>query len=87
MSKIKLGSEVREKITGFKGIVTAHCEYLTGCDRYCVQPTELLNGAPQDSIYFDEGQLEVVGVGIAPETVQTKEKGACAPNPTSKDKF
>jgi hypothetical protein len=31
---IELGQEARDKITGFKGIVTARLTFLYGCDQY-----------------------------------------------------
>ena len=82
MFKHKLGQIGKDKITGFKGILTARCEFLTGCNRYCIQPKELRDGKPVDSIYFDEAQIEIVGKGISPEKVQGEERGACSPNPS-----
>jgi hypothetical protein len=38
MNVIDLGSTVRDKITGFKGIVTSRAVHMNGCDRYWVQP-------------------------------------------------
>lgn len=57
------------------------CQFLTGCNRYCIQPIELLNGKPVDSIYFDEAQLEVLGDGILHNDVTGVEPGACSPDP------
>lgn len=31
---IILGRKVRDKVTGFEGIVTGRATYLTGCDQY-----------------------------------------------------
>ena len=80
--KIKLGVIAKDKITGFEGVVTARCEFLTGCNRYCIQPRELHNGKPLDGIYFDEGQIEIISEGITKEEVKAEKNGACAPNPT-----
>jgi hypothetical protein len=77
----KLGKIARDKITGFEGVITCRCEFLTGCNRYCIQPTELKDGKPLDSIYFDEAQIEIISEGISAQSVQGKEKGACSPNP------
>lgn len=82
MIQHELGLMAKEKITGFSGIITARCEFLTGCNRYCVQPTGLVNGRPVDSLYFDESQIEIIGEGINREDVTGKEPGACAPNPS-----
>ena len=78
----KLGDKAKDKITGFKGILTARCEFLTGCNRYCIQPTKLKNGQPIDSIYFDEAQIEIIGEGILASDVQGDDKGACSPDAT-----
>ncbi len=67
MFKHELGLMGKDKITGFTGIITARCEFLTGCSRYCLQPTELKDGKPIESIYFDEDQIAVVDEGISEE--------------------
>ena len=82
MFKHILGKKAKDKITGFEGILTARCEFLTGCNRYCIQPSELIEGRPIDSIYFDEAQIEITGNGILSEEVTGKKKGACSPCPT-----
>lgn len=82
MFKHELGKKAQDKITGFSGILTARCEFLTGCNRYCIQPTKLKDGKPIDSIYFDEAQIEIISDGISSEDVQGEKKGACSPNPS-----
>ena len=77
----ELCKRAKDKITGFEGIITARCEFLTGCSRYCIQPTVLKDGKPLDSIYFDEAQIDIVADGISEKEVQGKEKGACSPDP------
>jgi hypothetical protein len=77
----ELGKKGKDKITGFAGILTSRCEFITGCNRYCIQPTELKDGKPIDGIYFDEAQIEIVSEGISPKEVTGKENGACSPNP------
>lgn len=81
MFTLELGKKAKDKITGFQGILTARCEFLTGCNRYCIQPTELKDGKPIDSIYFDEAQIEIISDGILAEEVQGDKKGACSPCP------
>lgn len=63
---IQLGNEVKDKISGFRGIAISRCEYLYGCVRVGVQPKAIKKDAssPNDAIYFDEPQLELVGKGI-----------------------
>lgn len=80
--KHELGVKAKDKITGFKGILTARCEFITGCNRYCIQPTKLIDGKPVDAIYFDEECIVILGEGILAEEVKGNENGACSPNPT-----
>jgi hypothetical protein len=77
----ELGLRAKDKITGFEGIITSRCEFLTGCNRYCIQPTELKDGKPIDGIYFDEAQIMTMQVALQPSDVQGEKKGACSPNP------
>ena len=85
--KHELGKKGKDKITGFSGVMTARVEYLTGCNRYHIQPTELKDGIPIDGIYFDEAQIEVIGDGISPEEVTGDENGACSANPVKSSKL
>lgn len=62
---ITLGKQVRDKASGFEGIVTARIEYINGCIQYCVKPRVGADGKPPDSLYLDEEFLEVIGNGIA----------------------
>lgn len=78
----ELGKKGKDKITGFTGILTSRCEFLTGCNRYCIQPTELKDGKPIDGIYFDEAQIEIVSEGLTAKDVQGEKKGACSPDPS-----
>jgi len=77
----ELGKKAKDKITGFSGILTARVEYLTGCNRYAVQPQELKDGKPIESMYFDEAQIEIISEGITPKDVQGEKNGACSPDP------
>lgn len=59
--KIELGIEVKDKVTGFKGIVVGHCAYLTGCDQYLIQPKSDKPGVKPEPHWFDDNRLEVIG--------------------------
>ena len=67
---IKLGNEVRCRVTGFTGIATAEVKYLSGCVQFHVRPkvTEEKPATFPEGIYLDVGMLEFVGVGVAVET-------------------
>jgi hypothetical protein len=55
---IKLGTKVRDKITGFEGIATSRTEFLYGCIRIGVTPKMDKDGRLGDVQHFDEPQLE-----------------------------
>lgn len=74
-NKIKLGVEVKDKITGYKGIATAKTVYLYGCTSYGVTPKIGKDGKREAPEWFDEGRLEVIGKGISPEDVQAEKPG------------
>jgi predicted YcjX-like family ATPase len=67
MNRIKLGQEVKDRITGFQGIVVSITDFLNGCKRPGVQskwePGKELLGAEM----FDEPVLELIGNGIKKE--------------------
>jgi len=56
--KFSLGEKVKDELTSFEGVVTVRSQHITGCDRYCVRPTELDENDYPDSIWFDEQRLE-----------------------------
>lgn len=69
---IKLGQEVRDRITGFKGIATVKMEFLNGCRRFAVQPKVDKKGEVPDDKSFDEPDLEIISSGILPEEKKAK---------------
>lgn len=58
--KIEFGDKARDIITGFQGIVTGKSSYITGCDRYCLNPGIDKDGKTQESLWFDENSIEVI---------------------------
>lgn len=72
--KFDLGDPVRDKITGFEGVVLCRSEYLTNCNRYGIQSRVLCGDLPQDLIFLDEGILEKSGLNIKEEIGNCKSK-------------
>ena len=70
MKEIKLGSKVRDKVTGFVGIATAKTEFLNGCIQYNVQPKAGKDNKVPEEIAIDIGSIEVV----EPKKVKIKKK-------------
>lgn len=58
---IKLGSKVRDHITGFEGIAVARTTWLYGCNRIVIEPTSLdKDGSPVKPESFDEQRIELL---------------------------
>lgn len=64
MKEIVLGNRVRDRISGYTGIVTARTEFLNQCTRFAVQAEELHAGKPVDAQWFDSVDLIYVDEGI-----------------------
>ena len=58
--KMNLGDVVKDKITGYKGVVVCRSQWIHGCNTYGVTSQELRDGKPLERQHFDEPQLEVV---------------------------
>ena len=67
---IKLGNKVRDKVSGAEGIATGRCEYLNGCVQYCVT-SKIGKDMKAVSPWIDEGQLIVIGQGLAAKPKST----------------
>jgi hypothetical protein len=59
MGKIELGSKVRDRITGFEGVVTGRAQYLHGVDNALVEALTG-NDGEQHSEWIAETRLELV---------------------------
>jgi hypothetical protein len=73
---IPLGTEVKDKVSNFQGKVLVIIENLHNCNQYYVEPPVDKDGKPQDGQWFDEGRLEFVSKGIAPEEVAAPKRGS-----------
>lgn len=62
-TRIELGDKVRDRMTGFEGIVIARTEWLYNCTRITVQPTALKDATVAEAHTFDEPQVELVQRG------------------------
>lgn len=57
--KFHRGVYVIDKLTGFKGVISARTDSITGCNRYAVQPDVDKDGKYVDSYWIDEHSLEI----------------------------
>jgi len=84
--KIGLGDKVKDRITGFDGIVVCRAEWLNGCVRFTVQPTKLKDGRAIDTDCFDENQLVLLKAGAYQDSAAPsggpRPKQRMPPNPS-----
>lgn len=71
----RLGKKGRDKITGFTGIIYGVIEYLYGCKQLGLNPP-VENNKTGDTCWFDEGRVEIIDDGVAPEEVAGESPGA-----------
>lgn len=62
--KFKLGSKIRDKVSGVEGITTSRTEFLNGCIQYNIHPKADKDGKHVDIYNYDEQQLELIDDGI-----------------------
>jgi hypothetical protein len=69
---IKLGSKVRDTMTGLEGIAVVRAIWLWGCVRIGLQPYEIRDGKPVEESWFDESRLEVIKEKTAKKNFKEK---------------
>ena len=61
MPTIELGKKYKDRITGFHGVATGHCTYISGCSQVLLAPPASPAGEFRESQWFDEQRLEQIG--------------------------
>lgn len=56
----RLGRTYKDRISGFQGVATGHCEYISGCNQTLLQPPLTEGGKPVDSHWFDDQRLDQI---------------------------
>jgi hypothetical protein len=62
---LKLGSKVRDTVTGFKGTAIGYVVHLYGCTRICIEPGLDKDGKLQETSWFDTERVELLEDKIA----------------------
>lgn len=81
-SDIKLGDEVRDKVTGYKGVVTAIYTWLNGCVHLSVETRKIKDGVP-DFLREPEQRWEITekdALQLTPAEAEKKEKKQGGPS-------
>lgn len=61
---VRLGTKVKDSITGFEGIAVQRIEYLYGCVRIGVEPLVDKDGKAAECCYFDEQRLDPTSAAV-----------------------
>lgn len=77
--KFENGDEVIEKITGFKGVITGTCFYLTGCNQYLITAKAKDGSKEPIAIWYDEGRIDYIKKGVSEDDVKGKDNGCDKP--------
>lgn len=72
------GKTGKDVITGFVGVITGACSYISGCDQLLLSPLVDEKGGHRDGQWFDSSRVEIQDVETI---VLSKEKVAAAPGP------
>ena len=78
---IKLGSKVKDVVSGFKGVAVGEYNFLHGCTRYCVQPPVNDKGEIPENQY--RTQLKVVSKSVQNSIDGTLNKKPGGPPPNT----
>ena len=80
MFKFTNGQFVKDRITGFCGVITGRVDYISGCQQYVVQPQSETPEKWHDGKWFDEDRL-VVDAAKAPMSLVVETNGFGDPAP------
>ncbi len=58
---IEFGIKAKDKITGFVGIVTGNCQYISGCDQVLLVPECGKDGSHREGHWFDLQRIVPLG--------------------------
>lgn len=62
--KYELGQELKDKVSGFTGIVCCRADYLTGCKHYSLQGKADKDNKMGTWESFEESRLEPTGASV-----------------------
>lgn len=58
--EINFGDEAKDKVTGFKGLITSMHAYIDGCIQFGLSPPVDKNGEIRDTLQFDSARIMIV---------------------------
>ena len=79
-SDIEWGERYRDTITGFEGVATGYCSYISGCDQVLINGGMNKDGDKVVSHWIDSDRVVKVSTGAAMDQDRGR-KGADTPAP------
>lgn len=55
----EFGKQATDIVTGFTGMITGHCSYITGCDQYLLTPKCDEPHKKPEGHWFDENRVRI----------------------------
>lgn len=59
-----IGDKVKNRVSGFEGVITGRAEYLNGCRQYLISPPVDEKDGYRDAVWCDEQTLDVTETGL-----------------------
>ena len=82
-SEVPLGARAKDRISGYKGIINSHTEWLNGCRRIGLASTSLKeDGTTRDDLVIDIEQVEVLELGVRSPKPPERQTNGPMPDPT-----
>jgi hypothetical protein len=75
-SNVQWGKRYRDTITGFEGVATGYCAYVSGCDQVLLNGGLNKDGDKVNSMWFDADRLAEIDTGKIPD----KDRGLKGPD-------
>lgn len=57
---LELGQTVKDRVTGFTGVLTAICEYLYASKRVEISATKVESDGTTQSLWVDAARIEII---------------------------
>ena len=77
----ELGDQVKDRVTGLKGIAVAVTTWISGCNRITIQPPVDKDGKPPENYTVDEDMIEVIKKNKLGKVKKKKKKELGGPLP------
>lgn len=81
---MELGDRVKDRLTGFTGVVTAKVQYISGCDQMLVLPEADNANKLNSSEWFDVERLEKVEHSVVKVKLIGQHGGRDLPHPPAR---